>query len=100
MSSITQKLVIHEEFKGTLVSDMAYERATGTFWIFSNKGVIKLDTTREGNEAWKLLLEQKRYKDAYTVCKAKNENVSYVAGIYADYLFSNKQYQRAAIYFS
>ncbi len=100
MSSITQKLVIHEEFKGTLVSDMAYERATGIFWIFSNKGVIKLDTTREGNEAWKLLLEEKKYKEAYIVCKAKNENVSYVAGIYADFLFSNKQYERAALYFS
>ncbi len=56
MSSITQKLVVHEEFKGSLVSDMAYERNTGIFWIFSNKGVIKLDTAREGNEAWKLLL--------------------------------------------
>jgi hypothetical protein len=40
---------VHEEFKGSLVSDMAYERATGIFWIFSNKGLIKLDTSREGN---------------------------------------------------
>ena len=100
ISSITQKLVVHEEFKGSLVSDMAYERSTGIFWIFSNKGVIKLDTTREGNEAWKLLLEEKKYKEAYAVCKAKNENVSYVAGIYADHLFANRQYDRAAIYFS
>lgn len=46
LSSVTQKLVIHEEFKGNLVSDMAYEKSTGIFWIFSNKGVIKLDTTR------------------------------------------------------
>lgn len=47
-----------------------------------------------------MLLEEKRYKEAYIVCKAKNENVSYVAGIYADYLFSQKQYERAAHYFS
>lgn len=92
MSSITQRLVQHEEFKGSLVSDMAFERGTGVFWIFSNKGVIKLDTSREGNEAWKLLLEEKKYKEAYTVCKAKNENLSYVSGIYADFLFGNKQY--------
>jgi len=54
------------------VSDMAYERNTGIFWIFSNKGVVKLDTSREGTEAWKLLLEEKKYKEAYSVCKAKN----------------------------
>lgn len=83
-----------------LVTDMAYERSTGMFWIFSNRGVFKLDTARQGNKAWKLLLEEKKYKDAYTVCKAKNENLSYVAGIYADYLFANKQYERAALYFS
>jgi hypothetical protein len=62
MSSITQKIVLNEEFKGSLISDMAYEKTTGIFWIFSNKGVIKLDTSHEGAEAWKLLLEEKRYK--------------------------------------
>lgn len=46
------------------------------------------------------MLEEKKYKEAYAVCKAKNENVSYVAGIYADHLFSNKQYDKAAVYFS
>ena len=100
MSTITQKLVVHEEFKGTLVSDMAYERSTATFWIFSNKGVTKLDTRHEGDEAWKLLLEEKKYKESYTVCKAKNENVSYVAGIYADHLFEKQDYQKSALYFS
>jgi hypothetical protein len=51
---------------------MAYDRSTGIFWIFSNRGVVKLDTTREGTQAWKLLIEEKKFKDAYTVCKAKN----------------------------
>jgi hypothetical protein len=57
MSTITKKIVIYEEFKNSLVSDMAYDRASATFWIFSNKGVIKLDTSQEGSQAWKLLLE-------------------------------------------
>lgn len=100
ISSITQKVAHSKDFQGMLVTDMAYERSTGMFWIFSNKGVSKLDTARQGNKAWKLLLEQKKYKDAYTVCKAKNENLSYVAGIYADHLFVNKQYEKAALYFS
>jgi len=30
------------------------------------------------------------------VCKAKNENLSYAAGLYADDLFQKKQYQKAA----
>jgi hypothetical protein len=62
LSTINQRVVLNEEFKGSLVSDMAYEKNTGIFWIFSNKGVIKLDTSREGTEAWKLLLEEKKYK--------------------------------------
>lgn len=57
LSTITKKLVLYEEFKGSLVSDMAYDRASSTFWIFSNKGVIKLDTSQEGTQAWKLLIE-------------------------------------------
>ena len=57
LSTITKKVVLYEEFKGSLVSDMAYDRASSTFWIFSNKGVIKLDTSQEGTQAWKLLIE-------------------------------------------
>ena len=30
------------------MSDMAFERNTGYFWIYDQKGVIKLDTSREG----------------------------------------------------
>lgn len=36
---------------------MTYDRASSTFWIFSRKAVIKLDTSQEGTQAWKLLLE-------------------------------------------
>lgn len=47
LSTITQKIVLTEEFKGALVSDMTYEKKTGIFWIFSNKGITKLDTSKE-----------------------------------------------------
>ena len=83
MSTITKKVIHYEEFKGSLVSDMVYDRSTSNFWIFSNRGVIKLDTSQESSSAWKLLIEEGRYEQAYNVCKAKNEYVSYAAGVYA-----------------
>lgn len=72
MSTITKKVVQYEEFKNSLVSDMVFDRASSNFWIFSNKGVIKLDTSQEGTQAWKLLIEEKKYEEAYVVCKAKD----------------------------
>jgi len=72
MSTITKKIIMYEEFKGNLVSDMVFDRASSTFWIFSNRGVIKLDTSQESSHAWKLLIEEKKYEEAYNVCKAKN----------------------------
>lgn len=62
MSLVTQKIVQYEDFKGVLVSDMVFEQNTGVFWIYEPKSVIKLDTSREGSEAWKLLIAQKKYK--------------------------------------
>lgn len=38
------------------MSDMSFERNTGYFWIYDQRGVTKLDNTREGAEAWKLLI--------------------------------------------
>lgn len=72
MSLVTQKIVHYEDFKGILASDFSYEQNTGVFWIYEPKGVIKLDTSQEATEAWKLLIAEKKYKDAYNVCKAKN----------------------------
>lgn len=100
MSLVTQKVVYYEDFKGILASDFSYEQNTGIFWIYEPKGLIKLDTSREGTEAWKLLIAEKKYKDAYRVCKAKNENISYAAGLYADDLFQKKQYVKAANLFA
>ena len=79
---------------------MVYDRSSSAFWIFSNRGVIKLDTSQESSHAWKLLIEEGKYEQAYTVCKAKNEYISYAAGVYAEYLFSKRQYEKAAKYFS
>ncbi len=62
MSLVTQKIVLYEDFKGMLMSDMAFEQNTGVFWIYEPKTVIKLDTSREGSEAWKLLIAEKKYR--------------------------------------
>lgn len=56
MSLVTQNIVHYEDFKGVLASDFCYEQNTGVFWIYEPKGVIKLDTSRESSEAWKLLI--------------------------------------------
>ena len=72
MSTVTQKIVHIEEFRGVLMSDMVYTKNDGFFWLYDQKGLIKLDTSSEGAEAWKLLIAEKRYKEAYEVCKVKN----------------------------
>ena len=51
---------------------MVYDRSSSTFWIFSNRGVSKLDTSQESSYAWKLLIEEGKYEQAYIVCRAKN----------------------------
>lgn len=54
------------------MSDMVYDKSNGIFWLYDQKNVMKLDTSKEGLEAWKLLIAEKRYKEAYEVCKVKN----------------------------
>lgn len=76
---------------------MAYERNTSLFWIYSPTTVTKLDTSKEDTEVWKLLIEKKKFKEAYEVAKITNENLEYVAGLYADSLFDKKNYTDAAV---
>ena len=45
---------------------------------------------------WKVLLEKKKFKEAYDVSRATKINLEYVAGLYADDLFSKKDYINAA----
>lgn len=87
MSRITQKVVKCIEYKGSSFVDLCYERSTSMLWVYSSATVTKIDTSKEDTEVWKLLIEKKKFKEAYEVAKITNENLDYVAGLYADNLF-------------
>ena len=56
----------------------------------------RLDASREDTEVWKVLIEKKRFREAYEVSKTTNINLEYVAGLYADDLFAKKEFIEAA----
>ena len=45
---------------------------------------------------WKILLEKKKFREAYDVARTNKINLEYVAGLYADDLFEKKDYIGAA----
>lgn len=36
---------------------MQYEKSSEAFWIYSEKGVCKVDVSNEDKDAWKLLMD-------------------------------------------
>lgn len=51
---------------------MVCEPKLNSFWIYDTKTITKLDTSREGSDVWKVYVAEKKYKEAYALCKAKN----------------------------
>jgi len=49
--------------------DMVYDRDNEEFWIYSDRAVCKLVISNEDRDAWKLLMEKKKYTDAYEIGK-------------------------------
>lgn len=96
MSRITQKVVKCVEYRGSSFVDMCFEKSVAILWVYSSTAITKIDTSKEDTEVWKLLIEKKKFKEAYEVAKITNENLDYVAGLYADSLFEARQYQLAA----
>lgn len=44
------------------MNDMVYDHTSGAFWLYEPKSIYKLDTNREGLQAWKLFVADKRYR--------------------------------------
>ena len=54
-------------------------------WIYSSKIIQELSFENEDREVWKLFLENKKYEEAYEICKKyPSKNLDYVN------FFSNK----------
>jgi hypothetical protein len=75
---------------------MLFDKSTSVFWIYSSANVWRLDASKEDTEVWKILLEKKKFREAYDVARSTKVNLEYVAGLYADDLFSKKDYIGAA----
>ncbi len=66
---------------------MVCQPKLNSFWIYDGKTITKLDTSREGSDVWKVYVAEKKYKEAYALCKAKNESLAFVSSLFADDLF-------------
>ncbi|CAD8189069.1 unnamed protein product [Paramecium octaurelia] len=100
-SKITQQEVQKYELRGMgRIMGMQYERDGKVFWIYSERTFCKIETEDEDKEAWKLLMDQKMYIDAYEISnKYNSEYTQYIAGLCGDQLFTQKRYNEAASYY-
>ena len=87
MNRVTQVIEKVCELRGGLVLDMIFDKSTSVYWIYSSTNVWRLDVSREDTEVWKILLEKKKFREAYDVARTNKINLEYVAGLYADDLF-------------
>lgn len=96
VNRVSQKLVKSQDLKGGSVVDLYLDRNNVLLWVTTQANLYRLNLRREDTEVWKLLVEKKRFREAYEVSKNTQENLDYVAGIYADNLFAKKDYLQAA----
>jgi len=76
---------------------MILERGGENIYIYDSKSVKTISLSREGQDVWKLYLENKKYQEAYEICRRNfSSSLQYVAGLYADHLFNTGKYDLAA----
>ena len=79
---------------------MVYDRANECYYVYMQSSVKKLEVQHEDKEAWKLYIENDKYREAYEICcKYDMSNREYIGSIYADKLFEKKDYKQAAEYY-
>ncbi len=60
-------------------SDIIEERNKETLYIYGKKGLSIVEIENEEKDIWRLLLESKRFKEAFSICKKYNSpHTSYV----------------------
>lgn len=65
--------------------DMVYVRDSDEFWIYSDRAVGKLVVANEDRDAWKLLMEKRKFTEAYEVGKKyQSAFTEYIAGLCGD----------------
>lgn len=68
---------------------MQYEKDDKVFWIYSERTFCKIQVEDEDKEAWKLLMDQKMYIEAFEISnKYNSEYTQYIAGLCGDQLFA------------
>ena len=80
---------------------ISFSSFTQEMYIYGSKWIKKMILKNENDEAWKIYLEKKMYREAYEICqKANSEYLDYVTGLYADQLFEQKYYIDASELYS
>ena len=69
MSLITQKVVHFENLPIPGIHSMVFEEQNCCFLVYDSKNCYRLNLSREGLEAWKFLVDAKRYREAYRIAK-------------------------------
>lgn len=75
MSRVTQLIEKVYELRGGLAINMVFDRFGSVFWMYSSSTVWRLDASREDSEVWKVLLEKKKFKEAYEVARVTKINL-------------------------
>eukprot|EP00826_Nyctotherus_ovalis_P034585 TRINITY_DN2897_c0_g2_i1.p1 TRINITY_DN2897_c0_g2~~TRINITY_DN2897_c0_g2_i1.p1 ORF type:complete len:456 (-),score=132.08 TRINITY_DN2897_c0_g2_i1:35-1402(-) len=99
ISRITREIEYSDNFRaGERMLQMTYEIATNSMWIYSTKALYRLSVRGVDKDLWKQYLAGSNFKEALRLCEDDKENYSYVAGIYGDSKFKNKEYLEAVSY--
>jgi hypothetical protein len=53
---------------------MSYDKITNALTLYSGKFVGEISIADEEKDIWRVYLEEKKYEEAYELCKRTNEN--------------------------
>ena len=65
INRVSQNLVKSHEFKSGRLVDIYSDRSSVLLWITTQTNLYRLNLRREDAEIWKLLVEKKRFREAY-----------------------------------
>lgn len=71
-----------------------------TIWLHSTKHVYFLNYAEEEKDVWVAFMKKGRLKDALDLCTKGSKDYALCAGLYADDLFANGNWERSVEYYS
>jgi len=95
---ITKEIAHSEDFKPLeKMINMSFESSTRSMWLHSIKTLNKLSISPADKDLWKQHLDSGNFMDSLKLCNSTgNKYFPYAASVYADDLFNNKNYIKAA----